>query len=51
MTSTDPKTINRRGCFILAAFLLLIVLLAGWMATRTPDGAAADELLSRSAVQ
>jgi hypothetical protein len=48
MAYTDLQTINRRGCWALGVFLLLLMLLAGWIATRTPDGAAADEAMSEA---
>lgn len=48
MASLDPRTINRRGCLALGVFLLILSMIAGWIATKTPDGAASDEAMSRA---
>jgi hypothetical protein len=48
MASPDPQTVNRRGCFALGIFLLLLMLVAGWIATRAPDRAAVNEAMSEA---
>jgi uncharacterized protein YpmS len=51
MTPVDTRTINRRGCLIFLAFLVLIAIVIGWFATMPADRPQADKALSESTVR
>lgn len=46
MPETNPEVINRRGCYVFVAVLLIVALVAAWLATQPADKQEANEAIS-----
>ncbi len=44
----NPEQGNRRGCIVMVIGLLLVLLLFGWLSTRTNDAQQSNETLSEA---